>query len=63
MSILQEKVDASGYGNGLPELLEFYPVSGMESTQMSREQRAVDNGNRDHVYAGIFRCFDIKLDT
>ena len=64
MSILQEKEDPSSVDDSLTDLLARYPVATKaEQRRMSRDQRAVDNGNRDYVYAGIVNCININLDT
>lgn len=50
-SIIQDRTDRSCFGSNLPELLSTYPIATKIKT---REQRMINNGNRDHVYAGMF---------
>lgn len=65
MGILEERTDyTSCFENGLTEFLLLYPIAaGEPSQQISQEQRLVDNGNRDHVYADISNRIGIMFDT
>ena len=61
MSILQDKVDRGCFGEDLSELLRNYPIRADE--QLSRDERTINNANQDHVYAGMFFYFSMKIDT
>lgn len=59
MTILRDRRDRSCLGGNLPELLSNFPIA---TEVLSREQKTIDNGNRDHVYAGIFYHTSVHLD-
>lgn len=61
ISILQDKVDQRCFGKDLHKLLQNYLIKVNE--QLSQDERTINNANQDHVYAGMFFYFSMKIDT
>ena len=61
MSILKNRLDLLYFGKNLQDLLKIYPMT--FTKQKSREQSSMNNGNSDHIYAGILHLVNMNTDN